>query len=108
MKKNITKEEEKALLEIAKRLLAAVDSRGDLEARDNDSEDFIEVPVWGIQKAMEEAYLLGRTTSPRHSPHTGACATGGKMIRMNRQRPTQGQMWRCGCARKRRSTWKNG
>ena len=54
MKKNITKEEEKALLEIAKRLMAAVDSRGDLEARDNDSEDFIEVPVWGIQKAMEE------------------------------------------------------
>ena len=51
---------EKALLEIAKRLMAAVDSRGDLEARDNDSEDFIEVPVWGIQKAMEEAYLLGR------------------------------------------------
>ena len=59
MKKNITKEEEKALLEIAKRLMA---SRGDLEARDNDSEDFIEVPVWGIQKAMEEAYLLGRMT----------------------------------------------
>ena len=58
MKKNITKEEEKALLEIAKRLMAAVDSRGDLEAR----EDFIEVPVWGIQKAMEEAYLLGRMT----------------------------------------------
>nr|DAG20963.1 MAG TPA: hypothetical protein [Caudoviricetes sp.] len=53
---------EKALLEIAKRLMAAVDSRGDLEARDNDSEDFIEVPVWGIQKAMEEAYLLGRMT----------------------------------------------
>lgn len=53
-------EEEKSLLEIAKRLMAAVDSRGDLEARDNDSEDFIEVPVWGIQKAMEEAYLLGR------------------------------------------------
>ena len=94
MKKNITKEEEKALLEIAKRLMAAVDSRGDLEARDNDSEDFIEVPVWGIQKAMEEAYLL-------------ACATGGKTIRMNRQRPTQGQMWRRGCAR-RRSTWKSG
>ena len=55
-------EEEKALLEIAKRLMVAVDSRGDLEARDNDSEDFIEVPVWGIQKAMEEAYLLGRMT----------------------------------------------
>ena len=37
MKKNITKEEEKALLEIAKRLMAAVDSRGDLEERGCDS-----------------------------------------------------------------------
>ena len=60
MKKNITKAEEKALLEIAKRLMASVDSRGDLEEHGCDSEDFIEVPVWGIQKAMEEAYLLGK------------------------------------------------
>ncbi len=61
MKKNITAKEKKALLEIAKRLMVAVDSRGDLEERGCDSEDFIEVPVWGIQKAMEEAYLLGKT-----------------------------------------------
>ena len=60
MKKNITKEEEKSPAGDRQRLMAAVDSRGDLEAHDNDSEDFIEVPVWGIQKAMEEAYLLGR------------------------------------------------
>ena len=60
MKKNITAKEQKALLEIAKRLMASVDSRGDLEERGNDGEDFIEVPVWGLQKAMEEAYLLGR------------------------------------------------
>lgn len=60
MKKNITAKEKKALLEIAKRLMAAVDSRGDLKERGCDSEDFIEVPVWGIQKAMEEAYLLGK------------------------------------------------
>ena len=60
MKKNITAKERKALLEIAKHLMASVDSRGDLEERGCDSEDFIEVPVWGIQKAMEEAYLLGK------------------------------------------------
>ena len=60
MKKNITAKEQKALLEIAKRLMASVDSRGDLEERGCDSEDFIEVPVWGIQKAMEEAYLMGK------------------------------------------------
>ena len=39
MKKNITTTEEKALLEIAKRLMAAVDSRGDLEEHGCDSED---------------------------------------------------------------------
>lgn len=60
MKKNITAKEQKALLEIAKRLMAAVDSRGDLEERGNDGDDFIEVPVWSIQMAMEEAYLLGK------------------------------------------------
>ena len=59
-KKTLTKKQQEALLEIAKRLMASVDSRGDLEERGNDGEDFIEVPVWGIQKAMEEAYLLGR------------------------------------------------
>ena len=40
--------------------MLGVENRGDLEARGCDSEDFIEVPVWGIQKAMEEAYLLGK------------------------------------------------
>ena len=61
MKKNVTAKEQKALLEIAKRLMAAVDSRGDLEEHGNDGDDFIEVPVWSIQMAMEEAYLLGKT-----------------------------------------------
>lgn len=60
MKKNITKTEEKTLLEIAKRLMAAVDNRGDLEDRGCDSEDFIEVSVWSIKKTLEEAYLLGK------------------------------------------------
>lgn len=58
-KQTLTKKQQEALLEIAKRLMASVDSRGDLVERGCDSEDFIEVPVWGIQKAMEEAYLLG-------------------------------------------------
>lgn len=59
-KQTLTKKQQEAILEIAKRLMASVDSRGDLEERGCDSEDFIEVPVWGIQKAMEEAYLLGK------------------------------------------------
>ena len=61
-KQTLTKKQQEALLEIAKRLMASVDSRGDLEERGCDSEDFIEVPVWGIQKAMEEAYLLGKAS----------------------------------------------
>ncbi len=95
-KQTLTKKQQKALLDIAKRLMVAVESRGDLEARGCDSEDFIKVPVWGIQKAMEEAYLLGRrrskpdtaptkghrrrpTNSPTkpHKPHTGAVWRGG-------------------------------
>jgi len=59
-KQTLTKKQQQALLDIAKRLMVAVENRGDLEARGCDSEDFIEVPVWGIQKAMEEAYLLGK------------------------------------------------
>lgn len=61
-KQTLTKKQQEALLEIAKRLMASVDSRGDLEELGCDSEDFIEVPVWGIQKAMEEAYLLGKAS----------------------------------------------
>lgn len=61
-KQTLTKKQQEALLEIAKRLMASVDSRGNLEERGCDSEDFIEVPVWGIQKAMEEAYLLGKAS----------------------------------------------
>lgn len=59
-KRKLTKAQETQLLEIAKRLMYAVDSRGDLEERGNDSEDFIEVPVWGLKKALEEAFLLSK------------------------------------------------
>ena len=52
-KQTLTRKQQKALLDIAKRLMVEVENRGDLEARGCDSEDFIEVPVW-------EAYLLGK------------------------------------------------
>lgn len=48
-KQTLTRKQQKALLDIAKRLMVEVEKRGDLEARGCDSEDFIEVPVWGIQ-----------------------------------------------------------
>ena len=72
MKKNITKEEEKALLEIAKRLMAAVDSRGDLEVRDNDSEDFIEVPVWGHPESNGGSLPAGTDDQINRQPHDTA------------------------------------
>lgn len=47
------------LLKIAKKNFSAVEERGNLETRDNDYEDFFEVSVWGLKKALEEAYKLG-------------------------------------------------
>lgn len=56
MKKNV----EKSLLEIAKKFSYAVEVRGDLERRHNDSEDFLDIPVWTIKGMLEEAYKLGK------------------------------------------------
>lgn len=47
------------LLEIAAQNMAAVEFRGHLESLGNDSDDFIEVPVWGIEAALLQAYELG-------------------------------------------------
>ena len=59
-KQTLTRKQQKALLDIAKRLMVEVENRGDLEARGCDSEDDIEVPVWGLQTDKEAAYLLGK------------------------------------------------
>jgi len=48
---------EKQLYEIA-----AVDFRGHLEELHNDSDDFIEVPVWGLMDALKAAYELGKSS----------------------------------------------
>lgn len=50
------------LLEIAKIHMAAVEFRGHLEELHSDSEDFIEVPVWGIEAALKAAYELGKAS----------------------------------------------
>lgn len=59
---NLTKKEQQELLEIAKKAIYAIEERGDLEAKDNDSEDFIETSVWSLKEALEQAYLLGKAT----------------------------------------------
>ena len=46
---------EKKLLEIAKKASCVIAERGDLQRRYSDSEDFIEVAVWGIEEMLKEA-----------------------------------------------------
>lgn len=50
----------KAILEIAMNNSTAICHRGDLEKRNNDNEDFLEVSVWGLKKMLKEAYELGQ------------------------------------------------
>lgn len=56
----------KQLVEIAKKNSYSIETRGDLESRDNDEEDFIELSVWSIQAMLEEAYELGRKDSKKN------------------------------------------
>lgn len=60
-KQSLTKKELASLLTIAKECSVAVDNRGDLAERGCDSEDFIEVPVWGIEEMLRRAYELGKS-----------------------------------------------
>ena len=58
--KRINEKRDKALLEIAKKHSYAIEERGDLEKRNNDSEDFLEVSVWSLKEMLKEAYELGK------------------------------------------------
>ena len=56
----LTKKEQRKVLEIAKRVVYGVKERGDLEQRFRDSDDFLDIAVWTLREAMEEAYALGK------------------------------------------------
>lgn len=56
----ITKTTEKELLKIAKTYSAEVEARGDLKRRYSDSEDFVAIPVWGLEQMLQQAYKLGK------------------------------------------------
>jgi len=62
MSKKEMKKLEQQLYEIAAARMVAVDFRGHLEEMHNDSDDFIEVPVWGIMGALKAAYELGKNS----------------------------------------------
>lgn len=49
-----------ALAKIAEENISALEGRGDLESRNNDSEDFFETSVWSIKAALIAAYELGK------------------------------------------------
>ena len=51
---------DKKVYEIAAKHLITVQERGDLAAHHSDSEDFIEVSVWGLEAALKDAYEAGR------------------------------------------------
>ena len=53
------------LVKIAQENIPALEERPDLEPRNNDTEDFIDVSVWCIKDALVAAYELGRATGKR-------------------------------------------
>ena len=61
----LTKKEQRKVLEIAKRVVYRVKERGDLETRYRDSDDFLDIAVWTLREAMEEAYALGKEDGKR-------------------------------------------
>mgnify|MGYP000863385175 FL=1 len=61
MEKKLNKKQQDALLKIGMQTMLSVAERGDLETRNSDSEDFLDIPVWCLKRALEEAYLLGKS-----------------------------------------------
>ena len=65
--KELSKKELESLVEIARKHIYPVEARGDLETRDNDSEDFLDVSVWSIKAALTAAYELGKESSQNNT-----------------------------------------
>lgn len=56
----MTKKEMKALVKIARNTMVAMKDRTDLEKHWNNEEDFLDIAVWELEKALIEAYELGK------------------------------------------------
>lgn len=63
----MTIEEMKKLVNIARENIPALEDRRNLEARDNDAEDFFETAVWCLKDALIAAYELGKATGEMES-----------------------------------------
>ena len=70
--RGVGRERRRALEQIAMEAGVTLQERGGIEERGNDSEDFLEVSILGIQRMLEEAYRLGREDGQR-SVELSAC-----------------------------------
>lgn len=55
----LTKKQLQEIENIAITTCFEIDWRGGLDKRNNDSEDFPEISIWGLQAMLEEAYKAG-------------------------------------------------
>lgn len=53
---------QKAILKAATANIFEIAKRGDLKTRNSDSEDFFDIAVWCLKKALEDAYDAGRAS----------------------------------------------
>ncbi|WP_296561418.1 hypothetical protein [uncultured Acetobacterium sp.] len=56
----ISQKDYENLLKIAKEAFYSIEQRGDLETRDNDHEDFLDISVWSLKEALIQAFESGR------------------------------------------------
>lgn len=56
---SIDRKEKERIFAAASPKIVDLPLRGNLEARNNDEEDFLTVSVWELEAALEEAYRLG-------------------------------------------------
>ena len=56
----MTKKEKQLIIREAARHVAAVETRGHLDAVGNDADDFLTVPVWSLKAALFSAYEAGK------------------------------------------------
>ena len=60
-------ETDKKLEQIAMKADYALEQRGGLDTRWNDTEDFPEVSICAIQTMLEQAYLLGKADAKKNA-----------------------------------------
>ena len=58
----------KKLVKIAEENISALEGRGDLEARNTDSEDFFETSVWSLKEALRAAFEYGKEIGAKSGP----------------------------------------